>query len=123
MKREEDQIQRSMVEFLEQCVPPPPLGPFWTAVNASPVKLSVRQANKQKLMGQKAGVPDIIMCWQGRFIGIEVKPPRRYLSAVQRDAHDAITACDGVTVTVRSPDELQDFLETIGVPMRGRIAA
>lgn len=122
MTRTEDAIQRSMVEWMETCIAPPPLGPYWSAVNPLPNK-SKAQAGMSKAMGMKAGVPDLIMCWKGKFIGIEVKPPGKYLSPVQRDTHMAITNNGGVTVTVRSVDELQAFLLVLGVPVRGRVAA
>lgn len=121
--RIEDPIQRTMVEWLHRCVPLPPLGPFWTAVNASPVKLTERQAANQKRMGQKAGIPDLIFCWRGQFVGAEVKPPKRYLSKVQRKVHPEIILAGGVVTTVHSIDELQAFLLGLGVPIRGRLAA
>lgn len=122
MTRTEDAIQRSMVEFLEQCVPLPPEGPFWTAVNPIPGK-TIAAAGRSKMLGMKAGTPDLIFCFRGKFIGVEVKPPYRYLSKVQKVVHGDISLAGGTVHTVRSPDELQAFLLVLGVPVRGRIAA
>lgn len=122
MTRTEDAIQRSMCQWLETCVPPPPEGPFWTAVNPLPAKRKA-QAGVSKAMGLKAGTPDLIFCIDGRFVGIEVKCPAKYLSPVQRGVHSSIQMSKGVTYTVRSIDDLEGFLKGLGVPMRGRIAA
>jgi len=35
-------------------------------------------------LGQRAGVPDILACLNGRFIGIEVKAPEREIVVVRR---------------------------------------
>lgn len=122
MIRTEDAIQRSMVEWLELCVPRPPEGPWWTAINPIPGKTAAA-AGRSKAMGLKAGTPDLIFCIDGRFVGVEVKPLGRYLSPVQRDIHSAIQMSKGITYTVRSIDDLEGFLKGLDVPMRGRLAA
>lgn len=122
MTRTEDQIQRAMVDWLNLCIPPPPLGPYWTACNPLPNK-GKAQAGVSKAMGLKAGTPDLIMCWQGKFIGIEVKAPGRYLSGAQSQTHMSISWAGGLVHIVHSVDELQAFLLVLGVPVRGRIAA
>lgn len=133
MTRLEDVLQRSMVEWLELCVPPPPEGPWWTAVNPVPAK-SKAVAGVSRALGMKAGTPDLIFCihhqleigWThppGRFVGIEVKPPGKYLTPRQRKTHTAITLSGGITYTVHSIDELEGFLRGLDVPIRGRLAA
>ena len=122
-QRPEDALQKSMVQFLESSVPPPPAGPWWTASNPDPGRTSIIKAARWKAMGLKAGTPDLIMCFRCRFIGIEVKPPYRYLSKVQKEVHAEIDLAGGVTHTVRSVDELQAILLVLGVPVHGRIAA
>lgn len=119
MKRQspEEQIQRAMVQWLNLCVPPPPDGPYWTAVNPVPAK-SVAVAGISKALGMKAGVPDFVFCIAGRFVGIEVKPPKKYLSPAQKQAHDAITLSKGLVFVARSVDELEGFLRGLGVPLR-----
>ncbi|MGI9485450.1 MAG: VRR-NUC domain-containing protein [Geminicoccaceae bacterium] len=118
----EEQIQRAMVEWLNLCVPPPPDGPYWTAVNPVPAK-SVAVAGVSKALGLKAGTPDFVFCINGRFVGIEVKPPKKYLSPAQKDAHTAITLSKGLVFVARSVDELEGFLRGLGVSMRAVGAA
>lgn len=54
-----------------------------------------------------AGLPDIIVCAGGLFIGLEVKMPgKRYnTSKIQKRVHENIRAAEGVAEVVCSPDE------------------
>lgn len=122
MTRTEDQIQRSMVEFLTRFVPPPMEGPAWTAVNPIPAK-SKAAAGISKAMGLRPGVHDLVLCWGGRFVGIEIKTPTGVVSKNQERWHLDIAKTGGDTFIVRSLEEFIDVLDKIGVPMRGRIAA
>ena len=73
-------------------------------------------------MGLKAGTPDVVMCWKGRMVGIELKAGRGRLSPAQIETHDAITLAGGVVTTCRTLDEVMDLLATLGVPSRARSA-
>ena len=64
-------------------------------------------------LGQRPGVPDLLACWQGRFIAIEVKSPRyprRGLSEKQWEEMGAIFAAGGVTIVAR---RLEDVMEVV----------
>ena len=54
-----------------------------------------------------AGLPDIIVCAGGRFIGLETKVPdkRDNTSTVQEHVHSQIEAAGGDAFVVCSPDE------------------
>lgn len=52
-----------------------------------------------------AGLPDVIACVSGRFIGLEVKLGNAQLSPRQRRVHAKIREAEGVAVVVRSVDE------------------
>lgn len=54
-----------------------------------------------------AGLPDIIVCAEGLFIGVEVKLPakRKNTSPRQDYIHDKIKAAEGWAVVVCSPKE------------------
>ena len=115
----EQSLQRTVADYLALCVPAPPAGPWWTAVNPIPAK-SRAAAGISKAMGLKAGTPDIVMCWRGRLVGIELKAGRGQVSPAQLEAHDAITLAGGVVTTCRTLDEVAAFLATLGVPSRAR---
>ncbi len=119
--RAEESLQRTVADYLRRCIPQPPDGPWWTAVNPIPAKSRVA-AGISKAMGLKAGTPDVVMCWKGRMVGIELKAGRGRLSPAQIETHDAITLAGGVVTTCRTLDEVMDLLATLGVPSRARSA-
>jgi hypothetical protein len=53
----------------------------------------------------KAGCPDILICWKGIFIAIEVKASDGVLSHLQLMSLQKIQAAGGVAAVVRGFDE------------------
>jgi len=115
----EESPQRTVADYLAWCVPAPPAGPWWTAVNPIPAK-SRAAAGISKAMGLRAGTPDIVMCWRGRLVGIELKAGRGRLSDPQIETHEATTLAGGVVTTCCWLDDVAAFLATLGVPSRAR---
>ena len=113
--RAEESLQRTVADYLGRCIPPPPDGPWWTAVNPIPAK-SRAAAGVSKAMGLQAGTPDLVMCWRGRFVGVELKADRGRLSPSQCQTHEAITLASGVVTTCRTLEEFAEFLAALGVP-------
>ena len=113
----EQSLQRTVAHYLALCVPAPPSGPWWTAVNPIPAK-SRAAAGISKAMGLKAGTPDIVLCWKGRLVGVELKAGRGRLARAQRETHDAISLAGCVMTTCRTLDEVMDLLAALGVPSR-----
>ena len=65
------------------------------------------------------GLPDLIVCADGYFIGLEVKLPktRSNVSARQKYVHELITDSGGVAQVVCSPKEALDVINaTLRVP-------
>lgn len=58
----------------------------------------------------KAGLPDIIVLKDGRFIGLEVKTPSGRVSEAQEQAKQDIVACKGEYHIVTSIDEVIEAL-------------
>lgn len=56
---------------------------------------------------QVRGLPDIIGCYKGRFVGLEVKRPSREntLTAAQGHALDLIAKAGGISGLVTSAEE------------------
>ena len=54
-----------------------------------------------------SGIPDIICCYKGRFLGLEVKLPRGKLTALQKRALDKINAAGGIARRVESVDNVK----------------
>lgn len=62
---------------------------------------------------QGAGIPDLVICYRGRFVGIEVKQPGKNPTALQAHNIDLIRKAGGFAATVRSRDDLVDVMEMI----------
>ncbi len=61
-------------------------------------------------MYQKRGLPDIIGCYEGDFIGLEVKMPGKEPTAIQCDILSQIEQSGGNNCVVHSVEEALDFM-------------
>ena len=57
-----------------------------------------------------SGIPDIICCYKGRFLGLEVKLPRGRLTVLQKRALDRINAAGGIARRVESVDDVKAII-------------
>lgn len=55
-----------------------------------------------------AGIPDLLICWQGRFIAIELKRPGESPTPLQLATLAKIRAAGGEAWVIRYPEELRD---------------
>jgi Holliday junction resolvase len=62
---------------------------------------------------QEAGIPDILACYQGRFLGIEVKMPGGRLSRKQERVMQTILDAGGVAIVARSVDDVHRVLDML----------
>lgn len=112
----EEQFQKQVAEWLALVLP---ADCWWTAVNPLPGKRSVVEGARAKAMGLKPGVPDIVICWDGKFYGLELKTTKGRPSKSQvrcfNDIHDA----GGYVAVAKSLKEVEAFLRSIGVPIKG----
>ncbi len=60
-----------------------------------------------------AGIPDLILCYKGRFIGLEVKTDDGVVTDLQKATIRKINDCGGIAVVVRSVDEVKTVIESI----------
>ena len=59
-----------------------------------------------------SGIPDIICCYKGRFIGIEVKRPGGKLSRLQEAALRKIQAAGGSAVVAFNVEDVKNFFSS-----------
>lgn len=66
-------------------------------------------------IGQRSGIPDLLVCINGRLLGIEAKAPGRptLLSPRQQEEIAAIRAAGGVAGRVASWEELEALLKEV----------
>ena len=114
--RNEDELQMLIAQLMRRLVPSPPLGPWWTAVNPKPAK-SPSVALASKAMGMRAGSPDIVLCWRGRFLAAELKTSVGKLSEVQLEQHPLLRAAGGDLATPRGVREFVAWLRHHQIPV------
>ena len=108
-------LQKQIVGWLSWACPPPPDGPFWTAINPVPGK-SMHAAIQSKAMGMKAGMPDLMFLWKGELLWIELKAGKGKLSPAQKQTHQAMKDAGSIaTVVCKTAYEVADVLDTWGV--------
>ena len=57
-----------------------------------------------------SGIPDIICCYKGRFLGLEAKLPGGRLTALQKRALERINRAGGIARRVESVDDVKDII-------------
>ena len=57
-----------------------------------------------------SGIPDIICCYKGRFLGLEAKLSGGKLTALQKRALERINRAGGLARRVESVDDVRDVI-------------
>jgi Holliday junction resolvase len=60
-----------------------------------------------------AGIPDIICCYQGRFIAFEVKQPSGKLTKLQENTMAKIRKAGGCAFKVTSDSEVREIIQNL----------
>ena len=109
----EDRIQIAILDYLE-AVAPHVL--FFAVPNEG--KRSYTAARRHKLLGMVAGVPDLVLTYEGRAYFLEVKSAVGRLRPAQKlfieAAHNAGARC----AVVRSIEDVRAALCAWGIPTR-----
>ena len=115
LKVSEDQLHRSVAEFLDWVLLPPAV---WTTFPAGWGRLGKATAGRLYASGLKTGMPDILIFFNGRATGIELKGPDGRLSNNQIAMHERL-ALAGVRVYVcHTTEEVLAALESASLPRR-----
>lgn len=76
-----------------------------------------------KDLGSVTGFPDLVIFYAGRVYCLELKAPQKYLSPVQKVAHERLAKA-GVPVAVcKSVTDVAMVLSDWGLPLIARVAA
>ena len=62
------------------------------------------------ISANRAGVPDILACCNGKFYGIEVKTPKGKPSELQLKHLEMINEAGGVGIIARSVEDIKGFI-------------
>jgi Holliday junction resolvase len=74
-------------------------GGFWVKTHGGPF--------------QKSGLPDILGCWKGRFVGFEVKRPGKNPTEIQKNTIKEIIKAGGIAKIVTSVDEVLNLIKGV----------
>lgn len=66
-----------------------------------------------------AGLPDLIACYRGIFLGIEVKMPGNKPSAIQLRRHDEIVQANGAVIVAYSVQDVMTCLDALDAELDG----
>ena len=66
-----------------------------------------------------SGIPDIICCYKGRFLGLEAKLPGGKLTALQRRALDRINDAGGIGRRVESVEDVKSVIAQADLERNG----
>ena len=66
-----------------------------------------------------SGVPDIICCYKGRVLGLEVKLPTGRLTELQKRAIRKINQAGGIACRVESVEDVKRVIEQVDAERNG----
>lgn len=104
VKRTEARIQRGILDYLELFSRTNPIYYFRAGAGA------MKTAHGRFFKTGKAGLSDIVVCYAGRFIGLEVKTKSGRQSQSQKQAEKDIKAAGGEYHVVRSISDVKEIL-------------
>ena len=116
----EEQLQRSIVQFLRVALPDR-LGVFWYAVPGHRGTRKRFEMGILKAMGVRAGVPDLAFIHDGRAFFIELKAERGALTKSQKETIPRLRAAGAETFVCRSVEDVQRVLRSQGIELAGRV--
>lgn len=65
-----------------------------------------------------SGVPDIICCYKGRFLGLEVKLPSGKLTELQKRAIEKINRAGGIACRVENVNDVKAVIARVDLERR-----
>jgi hypothetical protein len=94
-QKPENALKSKIKKYLKEEFP----GSWWMSVHGGP--------------WQQAGVPDLLGCVEGTFVGVEVKLPggKHPVTPLQKATLEAIEQAGGVSVVATSPEEAASRVE------------
>ncbi len=121
MGKAENYVFREVWDYLTLLKSHHPM--YFFRVNNTPIYDPKNKTFRAMPKGTPKGVPDIILCWYGRFIGIELKLPeikdahgqkiqsKTYLSNYQKVFRAKISDAYGLYITARCSKDVEKVLK------------
>lgn len=112
-KQPERQLQKAVAEYLGRALP---AGAFFSSIPGG-------EGRATRTPGYAAGLPDMLIIWDGRPFFLELKSKRGRVSPAQHETMLALIRNYAPTTTVRSLEDIEDFARINGIPLRAKVAA
>ena len=71
---------------------------------------------------QERGIPDLLCCWDGLFIGIELKEPGEEPDAIQQYHLNNIASANGYAMIAHSLEDVQEGIQHIRGQLEKKIS-
>lgn len=107
----EKQIQKTCMDYLQVLEAQGKL--YFFRSQAGAVNTVRRNGSKGFFRTGRVGAPDITVCYNGKFIGLEIKNEKGKQSEAQKEAQKQIEATGGYYFVVRSLEELIKILNVL----------
>ena len=110
MKRQQPEraLQKAVFDFLKIAMP---AEAFFSAIPGGDRQVTLTP-------GYVAGLPDVVIIWNGGPVFIELKSKAGRLSEAQKDAHAALSRSGALVATCRSVEEVECVLQNHLIPLR-----
>ena len=118
-KQSEHALQVAVAHMLAVVLDPAQT--WWSALDHGAGWMTPASAGLRKARGVKAGLPDFIILYQDRLLGIELKSEKGRLSPEQVETGKAWMALGHDTAIARSLEDVQAILDVWKIPMRTRM--
>ena len=115
-RREEERLQNAVVQYFAIALPKD--CEFWHTPNAG--KMSPSYGRRLKLMGVKAGMPDLFLLYDGQLLGIELKTKGGRIEVSQKAMHARLSDLGCPVAVCRSIEDVEAFLAP-RMPLKGTV--
>ena len=120
MNRPEEALQRQVAAFLDIALPDDAV--WWHTPNQRGTRSKVENMILKGL-GTKAGIPDVMILYQGKLHCIELKAKGQYMSKAQEEMRKRLMKAGAhYPVSMRTLDEVINILDFWDIPLRARAA-
>ena len=114
------QLHRAVADYLGWALKPPAM---FTTFPAGWSPMSKARSGQLRGAGLLAGMPDILVFWDSRTLGIELKTAKGKLTPEQISTHQRLADAMILVVVCHSVDEVEQLLKELHYPLRAELAA
>jgi hypothetical protein len=111
----EDQFHESVAQLLWHVFQGKPV--VWTTFPAGNYHLNPAAAGRLYRLGMKRGMPDVLIFWDSKTFGLELKTRKGRPSQIQVETHEELERAGVRCMVVRTLDEVLMFLRFHRIPM------